>query len=264
MPFQAISWAWRKTDPNATPDPWWHSTDLGLCPTRIGGPPYTSNTCVADVKETGVLTGVTRVNGVVHTDSVCVQCTWYESGSGSTPDSILNSQAVRQAMMEMADSTHGSDALSNRKEQVGMVFRDNITGQITVITQVQDSSNRCKSWWRPITPTQAPGTTLLAIIHTHPTVAGEGYSCPNPSEEAPKIPGPSKTDWDTRANVNGRADFAAANWNPDWYVMHMDRVYKMYPNDRGKSKRSLGTWNAGLCAWVRLDDRNASIYPRNF
>ncbi len=98
MPFQAISWAWQKTDPMAPADSYWHSTDDHQCPTRVGGPPYTSNTCILDVKESGYLLSTTRVNGVPHTDSVSVDCI--------TEDSVFNKGTVRQEMADRNASGH--------------------------------------------------------------------------------------------------------------------------------------------------------------
>jgi hypothetical protein len=263
MPFQAISWAWHKADPAAVADPFWHSTDIAQCPTRLTAP-LTSNTCNLDVKESGVLTSVTRVNGVSHTDSVCVQCSVTDP-QGAIPDSILNLQVVRTAMMQLADSTNGHDPNPNlRREQVAVVIRDNSTGQVTVYTQLQDSSKQCLSWWRPITPAELSNTEIvLAYIHTHPIVAGERIRC-DATHSTNRNPAPSDSDIVARNNVNSRADYIAAGWAPDWYVVSMDGVFKMDATNSRRSQNSVAEWYHGLCAWVRSDDHNGQIIRRNW
>ena len=262
MPFQALSWAWRKTDPNATPDPYWGSTDINQCPTQ-SLPFYTGNACNLNVKESGVLTSVTRVNGIQHTDSVCVQCSVNDPQAGLA-DSILNLQAVRTAMLRLADSTNGHDPNPDlRREQVAAVLRDPITGRITVITQIQNSSTTCTSSWQPITPTFAQGLVVIAYIHTHPIVAGERIRCDS-THYTNRNPAPSDSDVVMRDRVNHRADYIAAGWRPDWYVMSMDGVFKMDDTNSSNAQHSITEWFHGLCAWIRFDDRNATVYRRDW
>jgi hypothetical protein len=250
-PFQAKSWSWRRGDPQATPDHYWGTTDIvNSCPTRVGGPPYTSNGCSVAIKESGVLTSTARVNGLDHTDSACVQC--------AIGDSLLDMQAVRTALMQMMDSTHANATnLDQRREQVGAIIRDSLTGQITVLTAIQDSSDRCNSYWHPIAP--GSGYTVVGYMHTHPISAGERYACPDHVHSTTGDPGPSTTDRDTRAQVNSNPAYVAAGWNPTWYVLSKDGVFRMDAAFSRASRRSLTEWYHGLCAWISFDARDAII-----
>jgi hypothetical protein len=262
MPFQAISWGWHKTDPNAIPDTFWHSTDVnGGCPTQTL-PNYTSNTCILNVKESGVLTSVTRVNGLPHTDSVCVQCSVVDSVS-TLPDTVLNAQAVRTAMLELEDSTHGHDPnLDNRKEQVAAVLRNKTTGKLIVYVFTQDSSNRCWSYWRPLDPAHLPHAddSIVAYIHTHPTDSAEVYTCPDTTYQATRRPGPSRQDSIQMWTVNDNNPAYVGHSDPTWYVMSNDGVYKMDRRNSDNSHNNRAHWSKGLCAWTRFDDRDNNIF----
>jgi hypothetical protein len=257
-PLQPLFRSWRLGDPSDPGDSYWHHTDINNCPNGNpnGTPPtYPSSRCDLNVKESGVLTSRTRVNGIEHTDSACVQC--------ATGDPTLDRQAVRTGMLEIADSTHGrATDLNLRREQVLAVLRNRTTGSITVITALQDSSNRCFSYWSPVTPADFPDDSLLAYVHTHPTVNNETYPCVNPSDSANRRPGPSTTDSATRASVNGRADYAAVGWNPTWYVMSMDGVYTMDATNSNSSHRSKAGWDKSLCVWIRFDARGDLIFRK--
>jgi hypothetical protein len=260
MPIRGVSWAWRKTDPNAVPDSYWHSTDIASqCPTS---PTYASIGCSLNVKESGVLTSVARVNGLQHADSVCVQCSVIDPQAG-LPDSILNLQAVRTAMLQMADSSNGHDSNPDlRREQVAVVLRDTTDGRLLVVTHLQDSSSQCLSHWRPLTPDFTQGMTVIAYVHTHPIVNGERIRCDS-THFTTRNTAPSDSDVVMRRRVNQISDSLGVH-RPDWYVMSMDGLFKMDDTNSSKAQHSITEWYHGLCAWARFDDRNAAITRRTW
>ena len=258
MPLQPFSWAWRKADPNATPDWYYHSTDINQCPSNPA-PFYAGRNCNLFVKESGVLTSVVRVNGLQHTDSVCVQCLVNDTAT-HLPDTILNSQAVRTAMLQLADSTHGHDAnLNNRTEQVAAVLRNRLNGQFTVYIFIQTQSDRCFSQWNPLNPAALGDDSVVAYIHTHPVDSGEVYTCPDTLYRATLRPGPSRFDSIARWRVNDSTPAYHGHDNPTWYIMSMDGVYKMDATNSDSSHNSEAAWFHGLCMWIRNDSRNDRI-----
>jgi len=249
-PFQAISWDWRKADPAATPDPSWGSTDVhGMCPTR-SLPFYTANICYLNVKETGVLQSVTRVNGLLHTDSVCIQC--------SAGDSLIDDGRVRNALIRLIQSSNYTGPQANREEHVMAIARDTLTGQLTTLPITNNGAgNVCNSSWTipSVSNIKSFGLRLVAIVHTHPAQINEYVNCPNPNESGNVTAGGSGKDWSSMRTMNNQPDYQAAGWKIPWYIMQSQNVYRMDPNGhRGSGDSKVMGWDSGLCAWLLFDD----------
>ena|SRR5687768_12811480 len=74
-----------------------------MCPNH-SPPLYPSAYCYINIKESGMMTSRTRVNGVEHTDSVTIYC--------SSAEPLLNYDAIRQKMMSVLDSSGYPAAVS--------------------------------------------------------------------------------------------------------------------------------------------------------
>ena len=69
MPLQPLFHNWIYADPTDPGHPYWHKTDINQCP-NYTPPLYPSAYCFINIKESGMMTSRTRVNGLEHTDSV--------------------------------------------------------------------------------------------------------------------------------------------------------------------------------------------------
>lgn len=253
MPFQAISWAWRKTDPLATPDPYWGSTDINQCPTQ-NLPFYTGNTCNLYVRESGVLTSVVRVNGIQHTDSVCVQCAADTSAYANT---FLNQQRVRDSLIQLDLRSLPHNPPSERVERVLMIVESRWTHKVFTMPIPTTKADRCNSEWHAPTPLDLPDSVnVLAFVHVHPMYtdpdsARPQYICPNGKRAEGQ--GGSDPDWRAMRAINNSPAYQAAGWNVTFFVMASDYIYRMDPNrSPGSDQDPVMRWDTGLCAWASM------------
>jgi hypothetical protein len=242
MPFQTISWAWRKTNPNAVPDPYWNSTDINQCPTRT--PEYlTSNTCSLNVKESGVLTAVARVNGVQHTDSVCVEC--------STGDPAVDNTAIRAELMARLQEGLNADPLL-RREKGGVIYRDTLSGTYFSVPDTAAVETDC--YTIPTIMTVPPGASQVGRYHTHPheavdSAAGCRDSRGRPYNRKVKVNpslngGGSDSDWG-----------ATSQGFPEYIVSLRGEMVRLNADSQNltaiqkESNPNRWYWRIGLCAW---------------
>ena len=212
MPEQPLYRSWRRADPNATPDSYWHSTDINNCPNL----PYPSAYCSLNVKESGVLTSTTRVNGVVHTDSACVQC--------ALNDSLIDNDLVRAALLNLAEQSHGTDPNpANRIEKNLAIVRDNSTGQIVPYQFDADSADNCHSVFHAFL---IPGGTVLAYVHTHPIFLNDSMPCAQGGTGI-GVHGGSVRDWKMMKTLNTAPTLPQGAPNVKMYILANDYVYRM-------------------------------------
>jgi hypothetical protein len=251
MPMKVLSRAWRMADPNNSSGGTGNSNFAGTC---IGNPNatppiYPGSVCDVAIKESGVMTTTTRVNGVVHTDSACVQC--------AVSDSIVNAQVVRNKMMQISDSSYGTGPVSNRKEHVMAIIQDTVSGMITTQDMPTTIADQCQSKWSYITDYSflQPTEKVLAYAHTHPQYQNESYGCIGraPTNGAP---GGSTDDWKTLKKIVNDPFYVTKGWHPPMYIIANDNVYKMdWAKGPGPDRRPMMRWDTGRCAWIRFAEQ---------
>lgn len=253
MPLQGISWAWSEGDPTAPHDPYWGHTSISQCPTQ-GAPFYAESTCNLAVKESGVLTAVARVNGVLHTGTVCVQCA---ADTAVYANTFLNQQTVREAMIQLNLQSLPHNPPSERVEHVLMIVENRWTHEIFTMPIQTTQADQCTSKWQAPTPAQLPDSiNVLAFVHTHPMYTDPDsvrpqYICPN--GKLAEGPGGSDEDWRAMRTINNSTPYITAGWNVTFFVMANDYIYRMDPNrSRGTDRDPVMRWDSGLCVWVSI------------
>jgi len=248
LPLMPLLRTWVKGDSSLTGN----RTDINECPNGnyMANPAiYPGLVCDLNVKESGRLVSLARVNAEQHLDTASVQC--------EAKDSILDTQETRTKMPLLSDVSNPKDPNpNNRAEQVAYILRNNVTGALTMIELNVDSSDQCRSYWRPVDPAALPsGVTLVAYVHTHPQYQREKYACKNPRDSTDGSPGGSDDDWRTMRKIHRKPELQNF-YKPDFYIVANDFVYKMGPNiKRGSDRRPVAQgqrWDRGLCKWIRL------------
>jgi hypothetical protein len=241
LPQKTLLRNWRKADSTLTGN----RTDINECP-NYAPPLYPPPNCIINVKESGTMTTTTRVNGVVHIDSACVQC------GTPTVDSILDQQVVRTRLINLSNESNPRDPNpNNRIERVTAILRG-ANGQYRTIDVTIDSANQCKSYWHPLDPAAYPAEAIMAYVHTHPQYKNEKYSCPTPGVSSDGKPGGSLDDWKGMRVVHRLPQYQNY-FKPFFYVLANDFVYKLdVSKRRGSDQRPVMRWDKGVCKWIRL------------
>ena len=246
LPFKPLNRSWRRADTTFVPG-FNGTTDINQCPN--GSPPLF---CYIYVKESGVMTTQTRVNGVVHVDSACVQCA---VNNGSVGDSLLNADEVRTRMIELAILGNGTNVNpANRTEQDLLIARDDLSGKMVTLSITPNWTHQCNSEFNPKDPA-APGLqgyTIMAYVHTHPQYRNEVYTCPD-GRNTTGEPGGSVDDWKMLKTINRPPSRPSGKPKILMYVMANDYLYRMDPDlGVGPDKIPLMRWDKGRCKWVRF------------
>lgn len=236
MPLRNLSHAWFFGDPADPGDSYWKKT-TNTC--------YAGNLiCWVNIKESGLMTSTTRVNGVEHSDSVAIEC--------ALGDSLLDAPEPRAAMKRInavGDGTNSNPLV--RTEQDLLIARDNATGQMVTWPIVPIWTNQCKSGFNPIDPASSgfQGYTILAYVHTHPQYLNGKYPC-SPTTSATGAPGGSVDDWILMQTINSPPSRPQGNPPVVMYVMANDYIYKMDPAlGSGPDQTPIARWDKGRCKW---------------
>jgi hypothetical protein len=256
MPLKNLNHTWNFADPTDPGDSYWHKTEN----TCYAGLLY----CEVNIKETGNMLSLTRVNGVEHTDTVTVYC--------SDSMAVFNSDKVRQGLMAALDSSGGgldSGALNSRKERGFFILQDTTTpGSKPFIWLLPQKPNA--SWCGiggslPEFDYRPAGTKIVGWGHTHPAIGFVGI-CPDSLGVAPQdssgmyilaraVPGISEEDQKEifRRNDSSYVHFVGP---VNHYVMQSDGTLLMLkPGQlRGAALRLAANhfkWKKGRCAWPR-------------
>ena len=250
IPYKPLNRAWQRADTAFVPG-FLGTTDINMCPN--GSPPLF---CYIYVKESGVMRTQTRVNGVVHSDSACVQCAVY---SGNGGDSVINADEVRTRMIDLAVAGQGTNSNpSLRTEQVLLIARDNTDGRMVTLSINENWTNQCQSGWNPENPAGPglQGYTIMAYVHTHPQYRDEVYNCPN-GRKTTGEPGGSREDWQTVKTLNQPPSRPSGAPKILMYVMANDYIYRLDPDlGPGTDKVPLMRWDKGRCKWVRFTNHS--------
>jgi len=242
-----------------------------------GSPPtYPALVCDIWVKESGIMTSLTRVNGVQHTQSVTVYC--------ADTFAILNRDRARQELMTILDSS-GVPAVPNtsRKERIFFILKDTTTPNsepyIFFIPELPHADG-CHVGNRQDVPkfsARPAGTKLLAWGHDHVIPFGGLNLCPDDNgiyekDSATGLlkmwkakPGISPEDWEyiaARNNSNDTTEYPGGVNDPAWvgpvnhYIINPDGdVYVVRPGQLPGAVLLLEgnnlNWGGGQCAWPR-------------
>src|SRR5207247_1548838 len=128
-------------------------------------PFYTSNSCNLSVKESGVLTSVTRVNGIQHTDSVSVECL--------TGDSVLDNTTIRTDLLARLQASDNPNP-SLRRERGGVIYQRISDGSYFTMPDTSAVSTDC--YIHPTILPIPPGAIEIGQYHTHPAQAPDSAS----------------------------------------------------------------------------------------
>ena len=130
-------------------------------------PTYPGLVCDINVKESGTMTSLTRINGVQHTDSITVYCL------DSIP--LLNHEKVRQGLLAALDSSGvGGPVPFQEIERLYFIVQDTVTPgaepYVKIFPQLPGADGcRAAGWNEPPDFSDRPANTkLIAWGHTHP------------------------------------------------------------------------------------------------
>jgi len=193
------------------------------------------------------MTTTTRVNGVVHVDSACVQCL--------TPfsDSSMDHQVIRNRLMNLSDESNPrASNPDDRIERVTAILRDAPSGQFFTIDVTVDSADQCRSYWHALDPAGYPNAVIMAYVHTHPQYLNERFRCKEPGTSTDGRGGGSDLDWRGMRSLYRLPQYRDI-FKPVFYVLANDFVYKLDPSKkRGVDRRPILRWDKGVCKWVRF------------
>lgn len=252
MPLKNLNHAWTFADPTAPGHPYWHKTEN----TCYAGLIY----CSVNVKETGIMTSTTRVNGVEHTDSVMIYCVETEP--------LLNYHAVRQGLLAMLDSSNAQNPdPALRSERSFFVLQDTVTPGAVPYIQIlprQPTDNVCQFDIGPnlYVPLPWSNRKVLAWGHDHPSEPGVDVTCTNSNGT---VTGTGTTvdvatadDWEVANDYNDslkNPGFAYKGWLPEsGLIIDLHKLMVLRPGQAGGSETAAGNafnWDRGLCAWPK-------------
>ena len=218
LPMRPISHTWTIQDPSVPGGAWGHTVLTASCIGNANNnPPIAPNAyCPTNVKESGTYTSTVRVNGVEHTDEICVQCATY--------DGLMDVQRVRDSMIVLNLRANNGQPFSGRVEQVLEIVENRNTHEIFTIPITTDHADQCNSAWHVPAVTEVPDTlNILGFAHVHPgTENGANQICPDGQSAGTR--GGSDKDWLAMNTINNRPDYQAAGWRVPFYIIANDHV----------------------------------------
>jgi hypothetical protein len=258
MPLKNLSHIWSFADPTDPGDSYWHKTEN----TCYAGLLY----CEVNIKETGKMISLTRVNGVQHSDTVIIYC------SDSMP--VFNSDSVRQGLIAALDSSGGGVPLQlrlSRAERMFFILQDTtVPGSkpYVFIFPKQSDADACTVGWHPPHFNERPqGTKLLAWGHVHPIPVDSVVFCKDSLGNYETDPATGDPLLSTvQAGISGGDyNLTATRNSPDYqyyvgpinhFVITADgQVLIVRPGQLPKAVLNLRAnnfrWSKGRCAWPR-------------
>ena len=260
MPLKNLSHTWIFADP-ADPGHWyWHKTE-NVC---YAGLLY----CEVNIKETGNMISLTRVNGVQHTDTVTIYC--------SDSMSVFNSHMVKQGLMAVLDSSGAgidSTGIYARRERGFLILQDTtVPGSkpFVWLLPVKPNADACQYGGNfPEFSDRPAGTIVLGWGHSHPGVYWKNVICKdtlgNPytftengntmAITSDPVPGISAFDWQEQQRRNDPNYQHYAGPVNEYFVQSDGTILILRPNQLPVAPYLLPSgnlrWRAGLCAWPR-------------
>jgi hypothetical protein len=258
MPLQPLNHSWFYADPTDPGHPYWHKTDINQCP-NYSPPLYPSAYCAINIKEAGMMTSRTRVNGVEHTDSVTIYCIETEP--------LLNSDMVRQQLLALLVSSHANDSdPANRVERRFLILKDTVTpgsAPYLYFFPRDPSASVCNTGPQtlPDIPLPWPNRKVLAHGHDHlsePNISVQCTDSTGMTYVAKTVDGASTDDWEFTNLVNNPAQnptYQQIGWLPmSGFIIDKHNVFVMRPGQSAGSEHQTGNkfrWDKGLCAWPK-------------
>jgi hypothetical protein len=221
-------------------------------------PTYPGLVCDINVKESGTMTSLTRINGVEHTDTATIYC--------SETEPLLNYDKVRQGLLALLDSSHAGDSNPlNRYELQFLILKDTVTaGAEPYVFIMPKAPNANVCWTNVLMPPLAdllPNTRILAQGHDHPSEPNQTVNCKDRngnSYSGKTSNGAEKADRVFADSVNSATkypEYAAKGWQPmPSFVIDKHNLYRQLPGQKlGKEKKGNNkvTWDKGFCAWPK-------------
>lgn len=261
MPRGNFNHTWTRADPTYPGHPYWKLTEN----TCYAGNLY----CAVNIKETGIMTSTTRVNGVVHTDSVTIYC------ADSLPE--LNNDLVRQGLMAVLDSSGaGIDSTTSiyaRNERGFFILQDTtVPGSKPFIWLLPEKphADACQYGGKfPEFSERPAGTLVLGWGHSHPGVRWENVMCTdtlgNPRTfwqngelkvwTSDLTPGVSTSDFEEQQRRND-PNYPQYQGPIDEYFIQSDgTLLILRPGQLPMAPYNLPSqnirWRTGRCAWPR-------------
>jgi hypothetical protein len=248
---------WKKADATLTGN----RTDIMECPNgnyQANPPTYPGLVCDINVKESGMMTSLTRINGVEHTDTATIYC-W-------ETEPLLNFDKVRQGLLAVLDSSHAGDSNPlNRYELQFLILKDTVTPgaePYLFIMPKSPSANVC--WTNAFMPAIAdlpPNTRIVAQGHDHPSEPNITVNCKDKSGNSfsgKTANGAEKPDRVFADSVNSATkypEYAAKGWQPmPSFVIDKHNLFRQLPGQKlGKEKKGSNKvkWDKGFCAWPK-------------
>lgn len=251
MPIRNLNHIWNLADPNSPHSP---KTSLLGCGTNSW------LSCFVDVRESGFMTSTTRVNGVVHTDSVTIYCTETEP--------LLNHHTIRQGLLAVLDSSNASNPdAALRSERMYFVLQDTVTAGAPPYIQILPrgpNDNVCEFHLAQhlSVPTPWPNRKVIGWGHSHPSEPGQSVECTNSDGTIVgsgwTLDHASPEDWivaDNYNNAQRNPGFASNGWLPgSGSIIDLHRFMMLRPGQGGGDETAAGNafvWDRGRCAWPK-------------
>jgi uncharacterized protein YjbI with pentapeptide repeats len=163
------------------------------------------------------------------TTRVEVFCNMLQSVSN---DSLLNDVDVQRAMRQYWAASHPNDSIvANRREQGGIIARDNATGGLSVVPFSSNARpNLCnaKLDGADFTAIFQQGRTVIASFHTHPHDVGQPPPA-NCNASGAQLPGAQFGDGPSRADWNA---VNSPSFPIPIYIVDFDHVHRIRPGER--------------------------------
>jgi hypothetical protein len=256
VPLRNLNHTWTFADPSDLGDTYWHKTQNECYAGLLS--------CNVNIKETGVMTSLTRVNGLQHTDTVTIYCV------DSMP--IFNNDKVRQGLMAAIDSSGaGIDSVGkfSRKERGYLILQDTVTPGAKPyihLFPVKPHADACQYGGKyPEFSDRPANTKVLGWGHTHPaigsvllcrdTLGNYRYDAQGQPIASEVVSGISDPDWDEnhRRNDPTYPDYVGA---VNDFVMQSDgSILILRPTQLAGAALKLAAnhfkWSKSRCAWPR-------------
>lgn len=227
-----------------------------------------------NIKETGNMVSVTRVNGVEHTDTVTIYC--------SDSMAVFNNHMVRQGLMAVLDSSGAgidSTGIYARNERGFFILQDTtVPGSKPFIWLLPEKPNAdaCQYGGKfPEFSERPPGTIVLGWGHSHPGVYWNNVICTdtlgNPSTykvidtvtndtitmviTSNLVPGVSQPDFDEQQKRNDPNYPHYVGPVNEYFVQSDGTLLILRPGQLPQAPYNLPSqnlrWRTGRCAWPR-------------
>jgi hypothetical protein len=254
--------SWKKADSTLTGN----RTDIMECANgnwQANPATYPGLVCDINIKESGTMTTLTRINGVQHTDTAIVYC--------NDSIAILNYHRVRQGMLAVFDSSGYKNPYTQRIERAFFILQDTTapgTEPYVWLVPQRPDADACTVGKDILDFSGRPsGTKLLAWGHDHLIPVDTLMICKDSTGNYQKdstgavilwktLLGVSFDDWDLVRLRNDPAEYSQFVGPIYHYVPTIDGdLWVLKPGQMPASPVLLPAnnlkWGKGQCAWPK-------------